>query len=270
MMIRLHAKLERLTAIAGCRGSAAPILTYRKEWATRAGQGISIGLLDTTFDRTIADLCGAHIVAQSFLDASSQNGDCGEHGTFSVALLVGQGQRHIQGIAPASRLLVAEVMEPNRPASAQAVAAGIDWVVALGAQLVVLPIGQEVEDAVIARKVECHARSGVAFFAAAGNGYPEPVLFPAHHPSAIAVGAVDWCANMLPSCSRRPRLDLLAPGRHIAAPVGAKRVRRGSGTSVACVVAAGVTALAISAGAFDAQVDRESVLAFWKGAEPSQ
>ncbi len=269
-MIRLHEKLERLTEAVRCRSAPIPILMYLKEWEAWAGQGTTIGLLDTAVDRTIADLLGAHILVRSFLNVTTHDGGCGEHGTFSAALLAGQGRRHIQGIAPAARLLVAEVMQPSGPASPQAVAAGIDWVVASGAKLVALPIGQEAEDQVIAQKIEHYARAGVVFFAAAGNGYPEPTVFPARHPGAVAVGAVDWCATVLPSCSRRPRLDLLAPGWHIAAPVGARGVQRGSGTSIACVVAAGVTALAISAGTLDAQANREEVLAFWKGGKSSQ
>jgi serine protease len=185
-----------------------------------------------------------------------------DHGTSSVAMLVGQGDHQIRGIVPQARLLLATVVESDGVATPPAVVESIDWLVSSGAQIVGLPLGEPVERKEIAKQIEHGSECGVLFFAAAGNIYPEPLVFPARHPLAIAVRAADSHGNLLPECSRLPRLDLVAPGWKIPAPVRGSVIGRCRGSSVACVIAAGVATLALSAGAITAQsIGRASVLA---------
>jgi hypothetical protein len=91
-------------------------------------------------------------------------------------------------------------------------------------------------------------------------------MFPARHPSAIAVGAANAAGDLLPECSRWPRLDLIAPGCRIPAPIRGRIIRKRSGSSVACVIAAGVAMLALSAGAIpDRTMSRASILTALQG-----
>jgi len=144
-------------------------------------------------------------VTRDFRSAQPRSAEISEHGTHSVATLVGQGHQAIRGIAPAARLLVAQVAGSDGIAKPRAVVEAFAWLISLGAKIVIIPLGEARERNEIAEQVEQGAARGVLFFAAAGNGYPQPIAFPARHPLAIAVGGADDSGNLLPECSRLPR-----------------------------------------------------------------
>jgi subtilisin family serine protease len=247
-MIDMCAHLRGFAPGIAANNEALPLLRWIEDWRLAEGQGITAGLLDTGFDRELPDLRGANVVTRSFVGRVDPSVELTEHGTHSVAALVGQGQRQIRGIVPRVRLLVANVVEACGIATPRAVVDAVDWIVSGGAQIVVVPLGDPIERIEMVQQLDYATKSGVAVLAAAGNGYPDAVLFPARHPLAIAVGAADHRGRLLPECNRFPRLDLVAPGWRILAPIRGRRLRRRSGSSVACVIAGGVAILACSAG----------------------
>lgn len=253
--------LRRFSRESSRRPCGGLMLCMEEEWRRRSGRGICVGLLDGAVHTGTPDLQGAELVAKSFVASQQPHSRVAEHGSHSAAILVGQGCHTIRGIAPRIRLLVASVFDANGVASPQSVAEAIHWVVSSAAQIVVLPLGQHTGHPHISQAIERGSLgNGVLFFAAAGNRHPEPILFPARHPLAIAVGAADVKGNLLPECCRLPRLDLIAPGWNVYAPIGAHAIRRRSGSSVACVVAAGVAALALSAGVSSAPATGRSAM----------
>jgi hypothetical protein len=227
--------------------SAFPLLQWADKWQSGDGHGVVLGLIDTGLNESLPDLEGADLTVRAFAEAPKEQ--LVEHGTYSVALLVGQGACKILGIAPRARLLLATVSEPDGAATPKAVAEAIEWLLSFGAMIIAIPFGGTITHDEIARQIEDGSSSGVTFLAAAGNAYPEFVVFPARHPLCIAVGAAARDGSLLPECSRLPRLDLVAPGKDIAAPIRSRLVRRRRGSSVACVVAAGAATRALSAGA---------------------
>jgi len=247
-MIEACSPIRRFAANLTDHDDTTAMLRWAEEWYPAAGHGVVVGLLDSSFDAQIPDLEGADLVTRDFICSEKRNPGMIEHGTHSVATLIAQGHHQIRGIVPQARLLLAKVVGPDGIANPRAVVQAIDWLISLGTQIIVLPLGESIEREEIAQQLEHGSERGVIFFAAAGNGYPEPLLFPARHPLAIAVGAADLQGNLLPECSRLPRLDLVAPGWNIAAPIRGRVIRRRRGTSVACVVAAAVATLAFSAG----------------------
>jgi serine protease len=261
-LIDACSSVRRFARILTERSNTKSLLRWVEAWYPAGGHGVVAGLLDTSFDEQIPDLSGAHLVTRDFTDSGKGCVAIAEHGTHSVTLLIGQGHNQIRGLIPHACLLVAKVVGPNGIAAPRAVVEAIDWLVSSGSQILVLPLGEAIEREEIAQQIEFGAECGAVLFAAAGNGYPDPLAFPARHPVAIAVGAADFHGNLLPECSRFPRLDLVAPGWKIAAPVHKKVIRRRSGSSVACVIAAGVAILALSAGAISARsICRAKILA---------
>ena len=228
---------------------SAPLLHWVEEWFLAAGRGVVAGVIDSDFDGRIPDLAGADLVIRDFAGSEKRHPQLAEHGTYSVALLVGQGCHQFRGIAPHAHLCVAKVAGADGVATRRRVAEAIEWIVSSGARIIVIPLGDPTEGPGISRLIERASKDGVVFFAAAGNGHPNPMLFPARHPLTIAVGAADRYGNLLPWCSRRPRLDLVAPGWQIPGPIRGRVIRRRTGTSVACIIAAGVAMLALAAGA---------------------
>jgi subtilisin family serine protease len=237
-----------------------PGLRMRPEWAHSEGEGVAAGLLDTRIDASAPDFAGAALVIRNFTSGRQLAEQPIEHGTHSAAVLTGQGRARVRGLIPRARLLAAEVVEADGVATPEAVYAALEWMRQEGAQVVALPLGDSVDRAEVGEAMARGDACGVVYFAAAGNCHPDPLTFPARHPLAIAVGGTDRKGSLLGECCRWPRLDLAAPGFEIASLARGRTVRRRSGSSVACVLAAGVAALAVSSGAPRGRVSRAEVL----------
>jgi subtilisin family serine protease len=194
--------IDARTLVDGCVGSAE-------------GAGVVAGLLDTSFERGLPDFAGADLSARDFTDGAATAER--EHGTYSVAMLVAQGRDRFRGLAPRARLLVAEVVGARGVAPPGKVAEALDWLVASGARIIALPLGQDEEAPVIARAVERAAAAGAWLFVAAGHDGLARALFPARHPAVLAIAG---------------------DGRAVPGLVGGGRVEARGGSSVACVVAA--------------------------------
>jgi len=224
----------------------APLLRCPQMWLEYTGKNVTIGLLDSDVDCSLPDLQTADINMQHFSKIASNGSNVTEHGTCSAALLVGQGRTHIRGIVPCARLLAADVLGMNWQAQPQQVVEALKWFVEEGVNLVVIPMCDYRVHSQISCLIEKDVAMGVIYVASAGNWYPLPIGFPACHPLVVAVGAADNAGRILPNCSRHPKLEMLAPGWKVISPVSRGLVRSMSGSSVACVMAAGAIALGLS------------------------
>jgi hypothetical protein len=190
-----------------------------------------------------------------------------------------------QGIAPDARILSVKVADAHGVADVSQVIAAIDWVVqhrydnGMNIRVLNLSFGtdgvQNYRLDPLAYAAEVAWRKGIAVIVAAGNGGfgSNKLNNPAYDPFVIAVGAVDAKGtpdvrdDVVPSWSstgdgaRNPDfvvpgksiVSLRSPGSHVDLTYPAGRVGttprffRGSGTSQAAAVAAGVAALVIQA-----------------------
>jgi len=201
-----------------------------------------VGLIDGPFCRSHADIRNADIEIRSFSEAAGMKKTApesleSEHTTHSVALLCGSGKETIAGLMPRATLLVAIAIGSDKRASPGSLATAIHWLCDNRVEVIAVPLGCEQQETEVAtalwRALDCK----IAIYAAAGNVHPDPVLFPASHPAAISVGAINRRGELLPDSARRPSLDAVAPGHLICAPVSRHRTREMSGTSVATIVA---------------------------------
>lgn len=203
----------------------------------RDGAGVRIALLDGGASLADPDLAGAAITHVEFAGDPPDSPEDTHHATRDLLLLVGQGRCRVRGLVPAAEIFHARVLTAEG-GDTGALAAAITWAQDKGAHIVVMPIGMEAADPTIAAAIDRALAAGICFFAAAGNGFPRSLDFPAAHPGVLAVGAADDRGALLPSCCRTPRLDRIAPGSSppaLALP--------GSGSSFACVLAGGAWAL---------------------------
>lgn len=204
------------------------------------GEGRRIALLDGGVDATHPDLIGADLERIDLLGGAQDDAEALHHGTRDACLLVGRGRLRIAGLAPAATLLHARVLAADAGPPA-ALAAALAWARRRGAHVVVMPIGTDAADTAVEDELDRCATAGLRLFAAAGNGHPAPLDFPARHPAVIAVGAVDPRGWLIPASARHPRLDLLAPAGDVPGLDAA--ATRARGTSIACVLAGGAAAL---------------------------
>jgi hypothetical protein len=189
--------------------------------ARRQGVGLTLGLIDSAIALGVDDLVGADITVRGFARHPTTSRSLRDHGTCSASLLVAQGHRHLLGLVPRARLLVATVSEDDGVAQPLCVAAAFAWLASAGASAIVVPMGSRDGDPEVERAAARAIAHGVQVWAADG-GDPERPWFPARVPGVHAI-------------SPSSRGDVPALGADgLVSPRG--------GSSIACVVAAGLAA----------------------------
>jgi subtilisin family serine protease len=211
----------------------------------RRGVGARLGLIDMGLQADVPDLRSAHIELRRFDDGATAAAALTEHGTHAASLLVAQGHHVLRGLVPGGRLVMAVVGRADGKAGHAQVADALQWLLRRRVHVVALPLGASESDPGLARALRRAQRQCVVVFAAAGNVYPQRVLFPARLHTAVATGAARLGGGLRADGCRRPALDQIAPGSDIQALVGATQLAYRSGSSVACVVATGLAALAL-------------------------
>ncbi|MFN7453356.1 MAG: S8 family serine peptidase, partial [Pseudobdellovibrionaceae bacterium] len=139
-------------------------------------------------------------------------------------ILGGQLASGFVGVAPQARLLAGKVCSlsgcPNI-----AVAKGIDWAIATGADVVNLSLGGDFLTNGEALALKAAEQVGVVVVAATGNDGVPKVGFPAALETSIAVGAVDVNLKKADFSQWGPELDVMAPGVDVVSSVPQKTGR---------------------------------------------
>lgn len=172
-----------------------------------SGQGVSLAVVDTGVGAEHPAFGNISVMWRDFVNGQKAPYDDHGHGTHVSSLALARGTSsftgpNIKGIAPGAEMINAKAIKGNgEGGDAGDVADAIDWSVRKGADVLVLslgqrpsllPIGNQVEDAV-SRALD----EGVVVVAAAGNagegesGEDCSVSSPATIPLVIAVGAID-------------------------------------------------------------------------------
>lgn len=186
------------------------------------GRGLVVGLVDAAIEPDIADLRGARVLVHSLARRPGTGQALRDHGTCSASLLVGQGHQHLLGLVPRATLHIATIAEHDGVAEPARAASAIDLLVARGASVIAVPMGGREHEPALAAAVARAVAHQVQVVAAAG-------------PAGEA-----WA----PACFSGVR-SVFEPRYHEAPAVaadGALSMR--SGTSIACVITAGLVALA--------------------------
>jgi subtilisin family serine protease len=227
--------------------------------ARATGAGIRVAVLDTGVDRIHAnegDLFDAILAGRNF----TPYGDSDEfwddhqdgHGTHCAGIVgARQDKGPIIGFAPECELLIGKVLHRGTGQN-RWIAAAIYWAVAQGAHVISASFGSPYPDPEIAAAIEYAVSRGVFVICAAGNtGRDYDVNFPARyhqpvgHPNldTIAVAAYGEDGQPAPYSSRGPEVDIAGPGTNVTSLWLNGGHATISGTSMACPMVAGCTAL---------------------------
>nr|WP_240947633.1 S8 family serine peptidase [Planosporangium mesophilum] len=210
------------------------------------GEGIVVGLVDTGIDANHPDLAGNVLPGIDLVDPGGDGRrDEGRHGTSMAALIAGHGHAGgagVLGIAPKAKLL---------PARSGRVAInflgreseGIQWVTQHGAKVISFSIGGPANRR-LQQAVEQAQAADVVIVAAVGN-VPEvkEVVYPAAYPGVIAVAGVDQAGNHAAVSVTGPEVVLSAPAVDVETAGLNGTYGKGTGTSEATAIVAGVVAL---------------------------
>ncbi len=240
-----------------------------------AGDSVVIGVLDTGFRwrghpvfarlRVAAEwdvLKGDSVTANEAGDHPRQD----THGTLVLSVLGGFWDGKLIGVAPRATYVLAktEDIAAERHIEEDAYAAAVEWMEALGVDVVSSSLGYREFDSadasytpgqldgattIVAQALQEAARRGVICVTAMGNDAARGLVSPADADSAIAVAAVDSTGQRAAFSSvglRRGALlrpSVAAPGVAVAAVGPDGELVRVSGTSLATPLVAGVVAL---------------------------
>jgi Subtilase family len=196
----------------------------------------SIVMIDAAVDAGHANLSGASITQQYFGTDKTP----AVHGTAIAALLVGTGS--YPGTAQGAKLTSLAAFGGSATDTVLSrtsyLAKAVNEASRLRPDVLNLSFGGP-QDKLLGITLDTIRKNGVCVSAAAGNGGPGgAVLFPASHPSSLAVTAVDEKLKGYAYASQGARIDIagVGVGVNAAAPGGRRAV---SGTSFATAVISG-------------------------------
>ncbi|MEO3975818.1 S8 family serine peptidase [Streptomyces sp. CAU 1734] len=222
------------------------------------GKGVKVAVIDSGVDSGHPDLRDRVVAAKNFT-AEPDAGDRHGHGTHVAATVAGTGAAsagRYQGIAPGAEIINGKVFDATGETGDSVIAAGIDWAVEQGADIVNLSLGRPdtpETDPLEAQINRITADKGVLFAVAAGNYGPGTLDSPGTADAALTVGAVDAREAIADFSGTGPRIgggikpDVTAPGVDITAAAASGTAAGDyaamSGTSMATPHAAGAAAL---------------------------
>ncbi len=182
-------------------------------WSTNAtGRGVVVAVVDTGVTR-VEDLKGTHVLAgASFVPGADTAADDQGHGTH-VAGTIAQTTNNgvgVAGVAPGATILPVKVLSGAGFGSSAWIAAGIDYAVDEGAQVINLSLGGGYSAIIHAiKKARDH---GVIVVAAAGNSGRSGVGYPGALEETIGVAATGPSGARAPYSSWGKGVDIAAPG----------------------------------------------------------
>ncbi|MGW7464075.1 type VII secretion-associated serine protease mycosin [Streptomyces xantholiticus] len=236
-------------------------------WATSTGRGITVAVIDSGVDDSLADLRGQILdgVDYSGLKGDEHTDQAG-HGTSMAALIAGTGARGksngSNGLAPGVRILPVKMPYPREgldfdqldteTGGSSVMAKAIRFAADSEAQIINISMGgarprQEGSGPPeLKAAVEYALRQGKLVFSAVGNkGHTTNFIsYPSGTPGVVGVAGVDEKAKPIKVSQWGPHVDLAAPGKDmVSACPGGTQLCEGTGTSGATALASASAAL---------------------------
>lgn len=229
----------------------------RTAWNTTRGKGVTIAIIDTGVDGSVAELRGAVVGGADFSGDGSSNGqtpvgESSEHGTMVASLAVGRGTGSgagVIGVAPEASVLAISVgFGSGANDSDQQIADAVTWAVDHGATIINMSLTRNTLDWPPSWDTAFlyAAQHDVVVVAAAGNrgSGTEEVGAPATMPGVLAVGGVNTSGVASDQASAQGiTIAVSAPSENLVGVVPGGGYVVWDGTSGATPIVAGVLAL---------------------------
>ncbi|MGW2619945.1 type VII secretion-associated serine protease mycosin [Streptomyces sp. NPDC001500] len=234
-------------------------------WKVSNGSGITVAVIDSGVDDTLADLKGQVLDGKDYSEQSGdEHTDLANHGTGIAGLIAATGARGAEngsyGLAPGTKILpvrmryATEDLESGSKAEySRVLTEAIRYAADTRAQIINISMGssnapgtKNVGTPELAAAVKYALAKGKLVFAAAGNSGNTSNLpqYPASTPGVVGVGAINEDVKRSAFSQRGAEVDVTAPGENMLhACVGGTQVCTGNGTSDATAIASASAAL---------------------------
>lgn len=224
-----------------------PVITAPTAWASAAGTGIIVAVVDTGVDPNHEDLADRVLPGRNIPSSNDNAADIMGHGTAVAGSIAAAGNNGI-GIASVAfdaRILPVRISDrSDGVASHSDMAAGIMWAADQGARVANLSYGSGGSATVQTAARYLHNLGGLTFVAAGNDGIDPGWV---NHPDLIVVGATGKNDALTGFSNYGSFIDLTAPGDYIYSTTRSGGYSNWRGTSFSSPVAAGVAALVMSA-----------------------
>lgn len=237
----LQEAATRVSFPADLEPYAAERLRMPEAHSLATGERVRIAVIDSGADTQHPELAG--IVLESF-DAIGTGDRVHPHGTAIVGMIAARAR--LRGTAPAAHFLIARAFGTRRNSNdgtSVNIIKALDWAIQRGARVINMSFAGD-RDPAIERRLAVASSRGIILVAAAGNaGANSPPLYPAAHPSVIAVTATDDQDRIFRGANRGTHVAVAAPGVDLWVLALGGDYRLTSGTSFSSAEISGVVAL---------------------------
>ncbi|MDT0574112.1 type VII secretion-associated serine protease mycosin [Streptomyces sp. DSM 3412] len=232
-------------------------------WKVSTGRGITVAVIDTGVDNSLADLKGQVLDGQDYSGLEGdEHTDADGHGTNIAALIAATGGRGSlngsYGLAPGAKILPIRLALSNGQSFeniksgstyAAQISTAIRYAADSDAEIINISGGSFKEDAntpELSSSVKYALQKGKLIFAAAGNEGDGANLpgYPAAVPGVVAVASINEKIERSSFSQWGPQIDIAAPGEDLfSACAGGTQICRSDGTSGSTAIASASAAL---------------------------
>ncbi len=214
------------------------------------GEGVVVAVVDTGVDAKHQDLKNNVLPGVDLYDDDTKGAvDRQGHGTGVASLIAGHGhgpgnRDGVLGVAPKAKILPVTVKSERSPLiQPTAVAAGINWAVDNGADIVNVSLGASFNEE-LNRAVERAYQRNVIVVAGVGNRKDMIIGNPARHQSAVAVNGTDR-KGVISKEAALPaeEVDIAAPGEDLVSAAPGNKYVTAVGSSGSAAIVSGALAL---------------------------
>lgn len=217
-------------------------------WQRTRGRGVTVAVLDTGVDLDHPDLAGAIKDKHDFTGDGIADAD--GHGTHVAGVVAARlNSVGFVGVAPEADLLIAKVLGNDGSGAFEWIAAGVDWAVAKGADIISMSLGGPANAPSLYTAIHKALAADKIVVCAAGNEgsiFRNAIGYPGRYGGVITVAAHDRNGNPAGFSSRGGEIDLMAPGTDIWSSYLDGGYAQLSGTSMATPFVSGVCALILA------------------------
>lgn len=201
------------------------------------GTGVTAAVLDTGGDVDHFEITGRIRDSRDFTGSRIGFRDQNQHGTHCLGTVGGRSPSI--GVANGCTLLNGKVLGDGGGGADSGIAAGIDWAIDSGAEVISMSLGGSYSSTI---EAACNraADKGVWCIVAAGNSGQGGVDYPGKLDSVISVAAIDRNFKIANFSSRGDKLDTSGPGVDCVSAKPGGGYQSMSGTSMATPFVAGL------------------------------